>query len=198
MRFSNALPVMSLAAVLLSGASALAADPVGGQPIKDPAAGITRSDEPIHITSNTLDVSQNDNIATFVGNVVVVQGDMRMTSDRLKITMVKNNDTAKPARDDKSSPVNGGGQISTIDATGNVHVVTANDQSADGQWAHYDAPTKIITMGDNVVLRQGQNVIKGAKLVVNLDTNKSMIYGAGGDATKPGRVEGLFLPPPKK
>ncbi len=198
MRFSNALPAMSLAAFLLSGASALAADPAGGQPLaKDPTAGITRSDEPIHITSNTLDVSQNDNIATFVGNVVVVQGDMRMTSDRLKITMVKN-DAAKPANDDKNSPVTGGGQISTIDATGKVHVVTSNDQAADGQWAHYDAPTKIITMGDTVLLRQGQNVIRGAKLVVNLETNKSMIYGAGGDATKPGRVEGLFLPPPKK
>lgn len=201
MRFNNFLPLLSLSVVLLSGTSVWAADKAAGQSLpQDPMVGVTRSDEPIHITSSSLDVNQNDNTATFVGNVVVVQGDMRLTSDRLKITMSKDKTKAapKPASEPAAEPISGGGEISAIDATGKVHVVTKNDQAADGQWAHYDATTKIVTMGDAVVLRQGQNVIKGAKLVINLETGKSQIYGTGNTSVKPGRVEGLFLPPPKK
>jgi lipopolysaccharide export system protein LptA len=83
-----------------------------------------------------------------------------------------------------------------------VHVLSKDDQSADGDWAQYDVASRKIVMGDKVVLRQGKNVIRGTKLYIDLNSGKSRIVGAaeaGSSKTgATGRVKALFTPPPKE
>ncbi len=50
-----------------------------------------------------------------------------------------------------------------------------------------------MTIGGNVVLSQGDNVIKGDELVIDLTTNKSRFVNRG-DASTRKRVRGLFMP----
>lgn len=144
-------------------------------------------DAPIEIEADALEVEDQKHIATFIGNVVATQGDMKLRADRLKADYAA-----------KSGAKN---RITEILATGNVHVTSKDDQSADGDWARYTVATRTILMGDKVVLRQGQNVIRGSKLSIDLNSGKSRIVG-GAEAGTPekganGRVKALFQPPAK-
>lgn len=158
----------------------------------------TDPNEPIEIEADSLEVEDKAQTATFIGNVITVQGQTRMRSDRLQ---------ASYAPDGKGGKT----QIREIYASGAVHVLSKDDQSADGDWARYVVADRTIVMGDNVVLRQGRNVIRGTRLFIDLNSGRSRVTGGTvADGEKPGangRVKALFMPtnsgnqpanPPKK
>lgn len=136
-------------------------------------------DQPIEIESDTLTVRQSDSQAVFDGNVKAVRGPMVLTTPRLVVDYV----------DGRKSAGGGGTEITKLDARGGVKVVS-RDQSATGQWAVMDVPASTITLGGNVVLRQGKNVIRGSRLDVDLTTGLSKLTGAKNN----GRVRGVFVP----
>jgi len=74
------------------------------------------------------------------------------------------------------------GQASAIkkfEASGGV-VVTAKDQIATGQTGVFDMAANLATLNDNVVLTQGNSVIKGKKLIVDMKTGVARVEGSGG------------------
>ena len=139
--------------------------------------------KPIEIEADSLEVAQDKQTATFIGNVKATQGTLILNATKLKVSYAES--------------ANGDTEVTRIDATGAVHISSANDQSADGDWAIYQVKNETITMGDAVILRQGPNIIRGTRLAINLATGRakvdaSAVSGAsGGD----GRVRGLFQPP---
>lgn len=150
----------------------------------------TDPDQPVEIEADTLEVEDKSQQATFIGNVVAVQGETRLRADRLKATYA-------------AGPNGGKTQIRQIIATGRVHVLSKDDQSADGDWARYNVVTREIVMGDKVVLRQGQNVIRGTKLFIDLNSGLSRVSGGTSVALPTesapsgagnGRVKALFQP----
>jgi lipopolysaccharide export system protein LptA len=93
-----------------------------------------------------------------------------------------------------AQPANGGTQITKIEAKGDVVITsTDKDQTTTSEWALYDVPAQLITVGGNVVLTQGENVLKGDRLVIDLKTNESR-FDNPGDATNGGRIRALFMP----
>lgn len=146
----------------------------------------TDSDEPVHIESDELEVRDRENIAIFIGDVVVVQGETTMRTPRLEVHYVGG------AQDDEGPDGAVGGQsISRLEAREGV-VVETREQTAKGDWADFEMETQIVTLGGNVVLTQGDNVLRGARLNVNLETGESrLLSGEGGEG---GRVQGLFKP----
>lgn len=147
----------------------------------------TDPNQPVEIEADRLEVEDKSQTATFIGNVVAVQGMTRLRSDRLKATYSQ-------AKDGERA------QVRQIIATGRVHVLSKDDQSADGDWARYDVVGRTIVMGDKVVLRQGQNVIRGTKLTIDLNSGRSQVSGGQGGTTSTdagnGRVKALFQPSP--
>ena len=152
-------------------------------------------DAPIEIEADTLVVEQADQQATFIGSVVAVQGAMTLTADQLVVTYAAK-DASETSQDDETGS---GTQVQQIHATGNVHVMSEDDQSADGQWAIYEVANSEITMGDEVVLRQGENVIRGKRLQIDLNTGRARVDGGvsttDGENGSSGRVRGLFQSP---
>lgn len=135
--------------------------------------------EPIEVEADMLEVQDDRNAATFSGNVRVVQGDIRMKSDKLTVFY-----------SDRST---GGSRISKIAASGNVLVSAPDNQTASGDWANYLVATRQIEMGNSVILRQGENIIRGARLTVDLASGHAKVSGGENGGT--GRVKGLFQPP---
>lgn len=154
----------------------------------------TDPDAPIEIEADTLEVEQNAQTATFIGNVVAVQGGMRLRSDQLIVTYAQKSDGT--ASEDGGT---GGAEITRIDAKSNVHVMSEDDQSASGDWALYLVADETITMGDAVILRQGENVIRGQRLRIDLNSGQARVEGgvSATDTENPssGRVRGLFQAP---
>ena len=96
----------------------------------------------------------------------------------------------------------GSNDITQLDARGNVFVTmkpkdeTQKLQQAKGDWALFDVKKQLITMGGDVVLWQGDNVIRGSKLVVDLTTSISRFENPG-KVGGTGRMQATFTPPPK-
>ena len=84
-------------------------------------------------------------------------------------------------------------QITKIEAKGEVVITSDKDQTTTSDWALYDLPAQLVTVGGNVVLTQGQNVLKGDRLVIDLKTGESRFENTG-NAAAGGRIRALFMP----
>lgn len=154
----------------LAAASAIALAPMTGTLLAQQVAfGGLRADpgQPVQVDADSLSVDQADGTAVFSGNVVVVQGDMKLSADRVQVAY---------GADRK--------QIERLHATGNVVLASAAD-AAQAAEAVYTIGTAEVVLTGNVLLTQGGNTMSGQKLVVNLNT---------GTGTMGGRVSTTFLP----
>jgi lipopolysaccharide export system protein LptA len=85
----------------------------------------------------------------------------------------------------------GGNQITKIEARGNVIINSDQDQTTTGDWALDDVPAQLMTVGGNVVLTQGKNVLKGDRLVIDLKTGESRFEN---NTASGGKIRALFMP----
>ncbi len=148
--------------------------------------------QPINIQSDSLVVRDKDKVATFSGNVHVVQGDTEMRSKALVVYYVDQSkpETAPPnalktasAAGSSDSQQQQQQQIRRIEATGGV-TVTQRDQNAVGDNGVFDMQANTVTLNGNVVVTHGKDIVRGQRLTVDLGTGVSKIDG--------GRVDALF------
>ena len=134
-------------------------------------------DQPVHIEAATLEIRDKQKQATFSGDVRVKQGD---TGLRCKSLVVFYEQSGEPTDASKTlqaaSPGPSGEQrIKRLEARGSV-VVTQKDQTATGELGIFDMKTNTVTLtGTPVVMTQGQNVLRGGKLVVDLTSGVSRV-----------------------
>lgn len=167
--------------------------PSMAQTFSDSFAGFGSSNgQPIEIESNELQVEDKTKVATFIGNVVVVQGDTRLETARLKVFYDGDgNSGAQPATAQQ--------EISRLEAAGGVHI-SSKDQTATGDAANFDMKREVMVMtGREVVLSQGANVVVGNRLTVNLKTGQANLKAAPAPASAEqsggsGRVKVRILP----
>jgi lipopolysaccharide export system protein LptA len=144
-----------------------------GPGVSNALQGLSQNgDKPVQIKAQTFEVRDKDKIATFSGNVHVVQGDTTIRCKSLVVTYAV--DTAAGGAPAAQPGPGGKSQISKLEALGNV-IVTQNDQTATGERGVFDLRTKIVTLIGNVVVSQGQNVMRGDRLVVDLNTGISRV-----------------------
>lgn len=142
---------------------------------------------PIEITADSLEVLQNENIATFTGDVDAVQGDMVLSADLLRVHYGGADDAAPPLAT---------GSIRRIEAEGNVFLSSPRE-TAQGTAGVYDVASNRVTLEGAVVLTREENVIRGQRLEIDLVSGRSQVFAAvpsteGG--TPPQRVRALFTP----
>lgn len=155
-----------------------------------PAAAQTRHDSnaPIDFNSGRIELQDRAGRVLLTGGVIITQAEMTLRAARVTVSYSGEISDGSP-------------EVSRLDASGGV-TVTRPDQSAQGQYAVYDLNRRVITMIGAVTLRQGVNVVRGARLAINLDTGRATIDGSGvGGSTAPGverqggRVTGRFSVP---
>jgi lipopolysaccharide export system protein LptA len=154
-------------------------------------------DKPIKINSATLEVRDKDKTATFSGDVHLVQGDTTLRS-KVLVVFYEDDSSAKaaaPPAGNKGSAqaANAAGQqnqqIRRVEAKGDV-IVTQKDQTATGDNGVFDMRANTVTLLGNVVISQGQNVVKGERLTVDMTTGVSRVECQ----PAPCRVQALIFP----
>ena len=168
------LPALMLPALILSAFILIAITGMAqgqSQPVTSDA------DQPIDINADNLEVQQDKNLAVFSGNVIAVQGRIKLRAEQLKVW-------SRPA--DSAASGGGSGTIIRIDAIDKVFV-SSPAETAQGDIGIYEVADQRLTLTGTVVLTRGQNVLRGNKLVMNMATGQSQISG--------GRVHGRFVPP---
>jgi lipopolysaccharide export system protein LptA len=197
-------------ALLSIAVAALFVVPLAAQTLTNAFGGLSEnSNEPIDIESDVLVVHDKEKYATFEGNVKVVQGSTILRAKELNVHYVggdklnpgpkKEGGEAATAPATKVADAQGGAaaggnaQITKIEAKGEVVITSDKDQTTTSDWAIYDLPAQQVTVGGNVVLTQGQNVLKGDRLVIDLKTGESRFENSG-NAAAGGRIRALFMP----
>jgi lipopolysaccharide export system protein LptA len=161
-----------IAMILLSTVPVMAATPV--------VTSKHDANAPINISADKFLADSNSKTGTWSGNVVVVQGDMRMRSNSVRLNVV-----GKDNKPDK------------IFATGNVVVDSPNSGTVTGDNGVYDVVARTVTMTGKVVLTRQKDVMRGSQLTVNLETGVATLGGGAkaSGAASGGRVQGIFTPP---
>jgi lipopolysaccharide export system protein LptA len=186
----------------------LLATPLEAQTLTNSFGGLSQSSkDPIDIESDVLVVHDQQKYATFKGSVKAVQGTTTLRADQLDVHYVGGGDKlafgkgtaealpAKATGDNASTAAADSteAKITKIEAKGNVIINSDQDQTTTSDWALYDVPAQMVTVGGNVVLTQGQNVLKGDRLVIDLKTGESRFENPGNTPTG-GRIRALFMP----
>ena len=143
---------------------------------------------PVDINAARVEVRDRDNQAIFSGNVHAVQGNMTLDSPTLRVFYEKRAG---------SDP-----EIQRIDAQGGVKL-TSPSETARAAYGVYDVADRTITMIGDVVLNQGDSVLRGQRLAIDLESGRSTLDGASSGAgvqtgSSGGRVTGRFVVPQKR
>ncbi len=123
--------------------------------------------QPVQVDADQLSVSQTDGTATFSGNVLISQGDMKLQAGLVTIHY---------SADRKA--------IESLHAEGGITLAAGTD-AATAETADYIPDTGDLTLVGHVVLTQGQAAISGERLVLSLKS---------GTGTMSGRVTTIFTP----
>lgn len=169
-----------LAAGLLAGG--IAALSFGSMAGAQNIAGFNSS-QPVNYAADRIELQDRQNRVVLTGDVVIQQGDLRLTAAR---TTVAYTDT-------------GSLQIQRIDATGGVTVVRGSER-ASGASGVYDFNRRVIVLAGGVALRRGNDTLNGGRLVIDLNTGLSSVDGSaagetGQSGSGSGRVSGSFAVP---
>lgn len=114
---------------------------------------------PVDVSSDALDVNQEDGSALFKGNVMIAQGEMRLSADTVLVI-------------NKSD----GGGIERLEADGSVLLVSGED-AAEAQTAQYTIDSGTIDMQGDVLLTQGVTTLTAQRMLVNLTTGEATLTG---------------------
>jgi lipopolysaccharide export system protein LptA len=192
----------------------LVAAPVLAQTLTNSFGGLSKSSkDPIDIEADVLVVHDSQKYATFKGNVKAVQGTTTLRARELNVHYTGGGDKlvtgegkkeggdqaatetkVADAKGGMGAQADNGTQITKIEAKGDVVITSENDQTTSSEWALYDVPSQQVTVGGNVVLTQGKNVLKGDRLVIDLKTGESRFDNTGNNAVAGGRIRALFMP----
>ncbi len=113
----------------------------------------------IEVTSESLSVDQETGTAVFIGNVIIGQGDMRLSAGRVEIIYAEATS-----------------EIARLLATEGVTFATASE-AAEAQSADYDIATGLLTLSGEVLLTQGPSAVSAERMIVNVDDGTAQMEG---------------------
>ena len=126
--------------------------------------------EPIQIVADELISFNEEKYAEFIGNVIVTQGQFKISSDKLRIyyrgeilgAEKKESEKKESEKEESEKDV-----IKKIIATGNV-TITSEQYEAQADKAEYDTATMTVVLsGENAKVVSGKNSISGSVIRLN-------------------------------
>ncbi len=153
----------------------------------------TDKDQPIEIEADAAQLDKTKQVTIYTGNVVVTQGSIRMTGDKLTVYYDDNQQLKDAYLDGRPAYFKQRPDGQNVDFEG---------------WAlkmEYHAKENLLHLIDQAKLKQGDQVMTGAR--ISYDTERSLLTArgtaakagpeGGRPATPGGRVK-IIIPPKKK
>jgi lipopolysaccharide export system protein LptA len=139
-----------------------------------PLGGKHDNNAPINVSSDSVQADLNAKSVLYIGNVIIVQGDMRLRSNKVLVLTVN-------------------GKADKIHASGNV-VVDAPSGTATGDDGVYSVEPRTVVMTGNVVLKKGKNVLQGTHGTFNMATGEMALTSTKSAQNPGGRVKAVIMP----
>jgi lipopolysaccharide export system protein LptA len=175
----------SLIAMAALAVAALAVQPAWAQS--------KNSKAPFDVSADQLETHGADCVAIYTGSAEALQDASRLRSDimiaHLELTKGKPGAAAGSA-----AASNGCGAMTTLEAKGNVYYLSGDGRRVHGDNGFYDAATTTITITGDVTAVDGQNVMRGTKMIYNTQTGEGHVEGGGKGPGAKNRPRGVFYP----
>lgn len=117
------------------------------------------SGAPVEVAADNLTVDQSSGTAVFTGNVLIGQGDLRLSAGTVQVIYSEAT-----------------GDIARLVASDGVTFVTATE-AAEAQSAIYDLATGVMTLKGSVLLTQGASALSAENMTVNVNTGSAQMSG---------------------
>lgn len=131
--------------------------------------------EPIEITADQLVTDSNSHTAEFSGNVTAIQGDTKVTANRLVLHYGSaNTDTEEQGRTN----------IEKFEAFGNVRIDFDNRLAVSDQAVYTTYDRRLILTGPQSKVSSGRDEISGSEIVFDRNTDQVTITGAENSPVK--------------
>jgi len=114
---------------------------------------------PIEVSADNLSVDQDSGTAVFSGNVVIGQGDLRLSAGSVRVVY-----------SDRT------GDIAQLLATDGVTLVTGSE-AAEAATADYNLTTGILTLSGSVLLTQGASALSAEQMTIDLNSGRAQMSG---------------------
>ncbi len=137
--------------------------------------GLSDSKDPLHVSSNKMEVQNQKNLVVFTGDVKAKRGDMHIEANRLEVYMRADED--KSAERETASP-GGMGDLDKIVATGNVKMNQAQRRFATAGRLEYRESTGVAVLTDKPRAWEGKNQVVGSKIEMNLQEETTIVHGS--------------------
>lgn len=118
---------------------------------------------PIEILSDSLRMEQETGLAIFSGNVLAVQGDLRIAAQEIRVTYSP--EIAGQSRN-----------VTEVLATGGV-TINRGAEAAEGARARYVVAENLLELAGNVLVTQSSGAIAGQRLVIDVATGRGVVEG---------------------
>ncbi len=142
------------------------------------------ADQPVDISSNSLDADDKAGVFIFRGDVVAKQDNATIYSDQLEVYYTQTPEQNKEI----GAADNNNRSIQKIVASGAVRIVQ-NERIATGERAEYIYANSAVILTGSPKVIQGDNTVSGEKITVYLNDERSVVEGG---AQK--RVNATFVP----
>lgn len=142
---------------------------------------------PLVITSSTLTADNEENTATFEGNVVARKGDTTLYADRMIVFAKKDlqgaaeggqsapgSEPQKPVKA-KASADQGAGDVDRIEAYGNVRLIKGTKVVTAAQAIYYTQPEEYVVFRGDPRAAEGRNVVTGSKMTYYMKDDRSVV-----------------------
>jgi lipopolysaccharide export system protein LptA len=163
----------ALGTLMVAGWAVASAAPVPPAQSSGPAGIRYDSNKPIQVNADTFAADLNASTGTYRGNVVVVQGAIKLRADEVRVI----------APD---------GKARRMEARGRV-VIDSPSGTARGDNGTYDVVARVIRLTGNVTLTKDQNMMRGTALDVDIASGKARLVAVSASG-KPERVQALINP----
>jgi lipopolysaccharide export system protein LptA len=147
----------------------------------------TNSNAPVDITADELETANSACTSIWRGHAEALQDNARLRADVLTADFEVKGGTKA------SSGGSGCGDLVRLRADGSVYYVTPQ-QKVHGDNAIYEAATTTLVVTGDVVATQGQNVLRGTRMVFNTQTGQGHMEGSAKGRNKAQRPRGVFYP----
>ena len=132
-------------------------------------------DQPYEITSENMFIEREQKTIGFSGNVILKQGSAYLTADQIELFF--------------DNSFNQEGFYKML-ASGNILIKNNDSTSITGNLATYNVSNEKIIMTENVVLKNQMSMIRGNKLILDINSGKIEIFD---DKLDQERVKGVLV-----
>jgi lipopolysaccharide export system protein LptA len=146
-------------------------------------------DKPINLEADKVTVDDKKQTSTFEGSVVLTQGTLRITADRILVRQDKNG-------------------IQTATAYGKPATFKQKRDGVDeyiegfAEQAEYDGRTEKLELSHNAVLKRGQDEVRGNYITYEVNSEFMQVFGSNPQSATSsksgGRVTAVIQPKPRK